>query len=187
MNNSIIFTIFLFLVNIFTQITCQETVTPDFNLKYTQHIFYHHQVLEKIKDSETTYFVYYYRPDSNNSIKGLQFLIDILPKMTNLAQVLMINCFTSDYMDKSVCQRGPEVKDGFPRMVLLSPPKLKFNPYTGKENSYSEKKYPDREVSPKLLYNFITEGITDYSVNLDNDKNAEHVLAGWLVAGGGAF
>jgi len=23
--------------------------------------------------------------------------------------------------------------------------------------------------------------------NLDNDKNAEHVLAGWLVAGGGAF
>jgi len=24
-------------------------------------------------------------------------------------------------------------------------------------------------------------------VNLDNDKNAEHVLAGWLVAGGGAF
>jgi hypothetical protein len=90
--------------------------------------------------------------------------------MTNLAQVIMVNCFTSDYMDKDVCQRGPDVKDGFPRMVLLSPPKLKFNPYTGKENSYTEKKYTEREVTPKILYNFITDGITDYSVSLHNDN-----------------
>ena len=115
MNNSIILTIFLFLVNTLYQIACEE---PNFDLKYTQHIHYHKQLLDKIKDSEKTYFVYYYRPDSPNSAKGLQFLTDILPKMTNLAQVLMVNCFNSEYMEKSVCQKGPNIKDGFPRMVL---------------------------------------------------------------------
>ncbi len=158
----------------FNLISCQEgsedSIPADFIIKNVNHIYFHSQMVEKIKDSETTYFLFYYHPDSENSKQGIKFLREIVPKLEYLAEVLLVNCQASDYAERSVCAKPKEVKDGFPRMVVLIPPKVKFNPYTKKPNSYVEKKYTEQEVSPKSLYKFITDNIPDFSVHLNNEN-----------------
>lgn len=148
----------------------QQGIPADFNIKGTEHIYLHSKMMDKIKESEITYFVYYYHPESANSVTGVGFIRDILPKLEYIAEVLFVNCPLSEYSEKDVCIKPEGVKDGFPRMVLLLPPKVRVNPYTGKINNYTEKKYTSQEVSPKSIYKFITDNIPDYSTTLNNDN-----------------
>eukprot|EP00340_Litonotus_pictus_P005113 CAMPEP_0170519096 /NCGR_PEP_ID=MMETSP0209-20121228/4628_1 /TAXON_ID=665100 ORGANISM="Litonotus pictus, Strain P1" /NCGR_SAMPLE_ID=MMETSP0209 /ASSEMBLY_ACC=CAM_ASM_000301 /LENGTH=759 /DNA_ID=CAMNT_0010804895 /DNA_START=8 /DNA_END=2287 /DNA_ORIENTATION=- len=161
-----------FLFTLFT-ILLETAITQDsseFNIEGVKHLVSNSIMLEKLKDSETTFFLYYYHPDSENSKMGVKFVNELLPKLNYIAEVLFINCQFSEYSDKNVCKKPEEVKDGFPRMVVLVPPKIRFNPYTKEINKYTEKKYLEKEVSPKSIYKFITDNVPDYSVSLNNDN-----------------
>lgn len=154
--------------------TTTKTVNVDLNSEFSipgvSHLVDIKDLQSKIKDHETTYFLYYYHPDSENSKKGIDFLKELKTKLEYLVEMLLVNCQTSEYKDKPVCKKPENVKDGFPRMVMLSPPKVKINPYTNKENSYTEKKFQDKEVSQRTLYKFMTENIPDYSIELNNNN-----------------
>lgn len=174
LNFSSIFKLYFLITSYFCTINSQEYTEEsnpaDFRIKNVNHIYHHATMVEKIKDSEITYFLFYYHPDSENSKQGIKFLREIVPKLEYLAEILLVNCQLSDYAERSVCIKPSEVKDGFPRMVVLIPPKVKINPYTKKPNSYVEKKYTEQEVSPKSIYKFITDNIPDFSIHLNNEN-----------------
>ena len=155
----------LFLFTLFQYIYCNE-----FDIPGVRHIYMLSQIQDEIEQSEITYFIYYYHPDSENSKKGVKLIKDMIPKLKFIADVIFINCPESDMSELSVCIKPEGVKDGFPRMVVLVPPKLKTNPYTKKPNKYAEKKYIEKEVTPKSIYKFITDFVNDYSTNLNNDN-----------------
>lgn len=159
----IIFAIFL---SFFKFLLCNEI----FNINDVKKIYTRQQANEMLKDSQRTYFVMYYSPESDNSVTTATFIKEMMPKLDGIVQMVYINCLNSDFMEESVCAKPENVKDGFPRMLLLIPPKNRLNPYTKVPNKFIEKKYENKEVSPKLIYKFITENIPDYSTELTNEN-----------------
>lgn len=152
---------------------CQEEVTIDpmiYDLLPVKKISTFKEMNDLISDSETSYFFYYYTVNSKNSFFGAKFLDQIREKLEYLAEIVLIDCLESEFKSYKVCHKPESVKDGFPRMVMLVPPKLKENPYTKVKNNYTEIPYKSQEVSGMSIYRFITNNIQDYSIMLNNDN-----------------
>ena len=126
---------------------------------------------EILKETDMTYFVFYYTKNSQNSRKGAEILSKVAQKLNFLAGILLIDC--DDYItseSNKFCVKDPEAQDGFPKMYLYVPPEYKINPYTKKVNEHSLLHYDKHEVSENNVYNFITPYIQSRSIALNNDN-----------------
>lgn len=136
----------------------------------------HIEGLEKVlNETDLTYMAYFFVKDSENSKKGAEFLSKIAEKLDFLAGILLIDC--EDFQPKEIeyCQKDPQAKDGFPKMVIFKPPEYRINPYTREKVFHSEIVYDKKEVSEASIYNFITSHILDKSVKL-NTENIDNFL-----------
>jgi hypothetical protein len=123
-----------------------------------------------LEESDMTYFAYYYKKTSPNSVKGAEFLKNISTKLVYLAHILMIDCDEIAQTDSFMCKKDPEVADGFPKMEVYSPPEYKINPYTKERNTHSRKMYDSAQVSENALYNFITRNIPARSTKITTEN-----------------
>lgn len=127
--------IFALFISLFKILLCNDV----FNIHDVKKIYTRQQAQEMLKDSQRTYFIMYYSPESNNSVTAATFIKEMMPKLDGIVQMVYINCLNSDFMEESVCAKPENIKDGFPRMLLLIPPKHRLNPYTKVPNKFTEK------------------------------------------------
>jgi hypothetical protein len=129
-----------------------------------------------LNETDLTYLAYYYVKSSENSRMGAEFLIKVSEKLDFLAGILMIDCGDFTPSDIAFCQKDPNAKDGFPKMVLYKPPEYRVNPYTQQRVPHEEHVYDKKEVSESSIYNFLTGHILNKSIKL-NSENIESFLA----------
>lgn len=152
----------------FIDITITDDIVNSIKIRSKMH-------LDKLlNETDSTYMLYFYNKQSNNSIIGAAQLQMIDRKLDYLAKILFIDCGEIELEDFPICISKKSDFDYFPRIRLLIPNQIKFN---------SEKEIiPHREigfnkefVSDKTMYEFITENIISYSVRL-NSKNFFKIL-----------
>lgn len=131
----------------------------------------HIKALEKIlSESDITHLAYFFVKDSENSKRGAEFLSPISEKLDFLAGIILVDCDDFEPKDFYYCQKDPEAKDGYPKMVIYKPPEYKVNPYTKEPNPHTEIPYDKKEVSEASIYNFITSHIINKSTKLNPDN-----------------
>lgn len=124
-----------------------------------------------LNETDSTYMLYYYSKQSNNSIIGAAQLQMIDRKLDYLAKILFIDCGEVEADEFPICRGsgGSQEYDYFPRIRLLIPNAVKFN--EAKEIiPHREIGFNKEFVSDKTMYEFITENIISFSVRL-NSKN----------------
>lgn len=151
-------------------LTLIPTKTEDNIIDNSLIISTHSQIISELDSSEFTFFAYYYKTTSSNSMNGFKMIKEINEKLKNLIKIMIIDCDQQDFSLRNVCKETHPEHDSFPRMVLFIPPNQKHNPYTKQKNSYTEKAYLEKKVTYKSLYSFITDSIQDYSINLTSSN-----------------
>ncbi len=132
-----------------------------------------------LNETDQTYLAYFYVKGSENSKMGAEFLTKVSEKLDFLAGILMIDCEDFIPRDFAFCQKDPEAKDGFPKMVVYKPPEYRVNPYTQQRVPHEEIVYAQKEVSEASIYNFLTGHILNKSIKV-NSENIESFLANRL-------
>jgi hypothetical protein len=137
------------------------------------------QIQDYLKNSDSTYFLYFYKRTSKNSRYGAKALVQIAEKLAYLVDILLIDCDSEYGLVAEPCIKNiseDKTVDDFPRMFVMRPPDHKSNPYTGEIYLHKEIRYTKPEVNGALLHNFITENIPSTRTLVLNSENIETFL-----------
>jgi hypothetical protein len=164
--------------NIFQNISTQSTGTeareipePDIYKQITALKIRNIKVLNKmLNETDTPSFAYFYTKISQNSIIGAEMIKLISEKLDFMVNFLLVDCDDFTPFDYKYCVKDPQAKDGYPRMVVYSPPDYRRNPYTGEKQYFTEHMFTQREVNEPLIYNFITSFIKGKSITLTSNN-----------------
>lgn len=116
--------------------------------------------MDKItSESDLTFLVFYYSKKSKNSYVSSLFLRNIYQKLEFLAGFINIDCDVNPSIDRCKEEIGNGDGDSYPRLKLLIPPQFKINPYTKKEEKYTQQDYSKNSLSENDIYTFITNNI----------------------------
>ena len=152
-----------FLVFLVSFVSLQEDVPESvFDHILSQNITDHNQIETLKKTTDITYFVYYYKRTSKTSRLISTILIQLSQKLQYIAEILLVNCENVKNEPK-ICKDDDPTKDTFPRMLVLSPPEFRMNPYTKQLNTYSEYSWNIEKVSEQALLNFITKHVVSHA------------------------
>jgi protein disulfide-isomerase A6 len=158
---------FSILISLFLIINC-----TDFNFNSIKGIKIKEigEIQKLLDETDMTYFAFYYKETSENSKKVGELLQKIAIKLDYLTVILLIDCDQENFSDVEMCRIIPDVKDGYPRMEVYSPPEYKYNPYTKQMLKHSVHRYDKKEVGENLIYNFITTYIPARVTKLDPEN-----------------
>jgi hypothetical protein len=166
--------------NIFQKISPQRDTNTTETMEIPEHHIYKQITAIKIRNLKILYkllnetdnsvFAYFYTKISKNSIIGAEMVKMISEKLDFMVSFVLIDCDDVEPYDYKYCAKDPEAKDGYPRMVVYTPPEYRRNPYTGEKQYASEHIYSQKEVSEPLLYNFVTSFIKGKSKRLTSEN-----------------
>jgi len=154
----------------FIDITIIDEIVNSVKIRSRAHL------TKLLNETDSTYMMYYYSKQSNNSIIGAAQLQMIDRKLDYLAKILFVDCGEVEADEFPACSsNGKSLEnDFFPRIRLLIPNTIKFT-----QDSASKEIIPHREigfnkefVSDKTMFDFISENIISFSVRL-NSQNFE--------------
>ena len=129
------------------------------------------QEIEIFKNTtDMTYFIYYYKKSSKTSRQIAQILIPLGLKIDYIAELVLVNCEEDNIKNDKICEHKDLSQDSFPRMDILVPPEYRFNPYTKKLNQYTVFPWQGKEVSEKILFNFITKHVQSKAIKLSSSN-----------------
>lgn len=149
----------------FIDITITDEIINSVKIRSKAHL------TKLLNETDSTYMLYYYSKQSNNSIIGAAQLQMIDRKLDYLAKIIFVDCGEVEIDEFPACRVSGKNADHdyFPRIRLLIPNAVKFN-----ENKeiipHREIGFNKEYVSDKTMFEFITENIVSFSVRLNSQN-----------------
>ena len=122
--------------------------------------------------SDLTFLIFFYSKSSKNSYIATQFLANVYNKLEYLAGFITVDCDDSEDFD--FCKKK-YTEDAFPRLIAFVPPQYKINPYTKKEENYTEVAYSKNTITENDIYSFVTSNIKNKAIKL-NDESYKSII-----------
>ncbi len=170
--------IYFFLVMLFVNNILAQGEDPfDALIPLTTHLESTTQLDHLLNTTDNTYLMYYYSRSSKNSKSGAIIMKEVLEKLKNLVEILLIDCDSAYGEVAPPCQRSNVTDvDIFPRVFIERPPDMRFNPYTGEQLKFIEKRFVESTFSSVKIHNFITENIPAARLTILDTDNIDQFL-----------